>query len=332
MTVPAERAATQAARRQPLLVALGIAVTLALVAVAARAIDPAEVLDALRASDLRWLAPALGAFAAAAVLRALRWRALLVDAERPRFRDVAAAMLVGDLFNNVLPARAGEAARLLALHARSGTSRAQIAATVVLERVFDVLVLLLLLVLALPLLPEVTWLRAAAWLGAALGGGAVAAAVLLRVFGGRPLELLVRPLRLVPFLPHERIAAAPANAVRGLAGLRRPATAGAALALTAAAWGCAVVTAWLLTLAFDLGVPWPAALLVTVATALGMTIPSAPASLGVFEAAAVVALAAFGVPAALALSYALVLHALMFTSLVAAGLLVLARGGRPRPA
>ena len=301
---------------------VGIAVTAALVAVAARAIDPGEVVEGVRSSDARWLAPAVAAFCAAALLRATRWRAMFVAGERPRLRAVLAAMLVGDLFNNVLPARAGEAARVFALHARSGVSRAQIVATVVLERVFDVLVLLLMLAVALPLLPDVTWLRAAAWLGAAVGVAAVAAVVVLRVFGERPLRALLRPLRRVRFVPRDRLEQAPENAVRGLA------------ALTAAAWSCVVVCAWLLTRAFDLDVPPGAALLVTVATALGMTVPSAPASLGVFEAAAVVALAAFGVPAPQALSYALVLHALMFATLVAGGLAVLAWGrvsGLPRP-
>ncbi|HVM18205.1 MAG TPA: lysylphosphatidylglycerol synthase transmembrane domain-containing protein [Gaiellaceae bacterium] len=313
---------------------VGIAVTAALVAVAARAIDPGEVVEGVRSSDARWLAPAVAAFCAAALLRATRWRAMFVAGERPRLRAVLAAMLVGDLFNNVLPARAGEAARVFALHARSGVSRAQIVATVVLERVFDVLVLLLMLAVALPLLPDVTWLRAAAWLGAAVGVAAVAAVVVLRVFGERPLRALLRPLRRVRFVPRDRLEQAPENAVRGLAALTRPSVAAAAAALTAAAWSCVVVCAWLLTRAFDLDVPPGAALLVTVATALGMTVPSAPASLGVFEAAAVVALAAFGVPAPQALSYALVLHALMFATLVAGGLAVLAWGrvsGLPRP-
>jgi uncharacterized protein (TIRG00374 family) len=337
---PAEAAvAADASVRGPrrLAALLGLAVTATLVVVALRKIEPGDVLEALRASSLVWILPALGALALATLLRALRWRFLFVPETRPAPRPVLASMLVGDLFNNVLPLRAGEAARILALHARSRVSRAQIGATVVLERLFDVALLLLLLVAALPWLPEVTWLRAAAWLGAAVGVGAAVLVVLLAAFGDRPVQLLLRPLRRLPFLSAERWEQAPANVTRGLAGLRRPRVAFQALALTAAAWGAGICSAWLLMFGFDLELGPSAAVLVVVATALGMGLPSAPAALGVFEAATVVALAAYGIPAAHALSYALVLHAVSFVPLVTAGLLVLAFGSArpgaasPRP-
>jgi glycosyltransferase 2 family protein len=313
-----------------LLPLVGLLVTLGLVAVAARKIDPADVVEALRANDLRWLAPAFLAFCAATLFRALRWRSLFVRETRPGTRPVLASMLVGDLFNNVLPMRAGEAARLLALHARTGASRAQIGATVVLERLFDVAVLLLLLFVSLAWLPEVTWLRAAVWLALVAGGVAVGAIVALAIFGDRPLRLLLRPFRRVPFLPLDRLEQAPANATRGLAGLTDARVAGGALAFTVGAWTFGILAAWLLSLGFALEVSPLAILLVVVATALGMAVPSAPASIGVFEAATVVALAAYDVPAAQALSYALVLHALGFLPLVAGGLLVLLHGRRSR--
>jgi uncharacterized membrane protein YbhN (UPF0104 family) len=54
-----------------------------------------------------------------------------------------------------------------------------------------------------------------------------------------------------------------------------------------------------------------------------MILPSSPAALGVFEAATVVALKAFGLDDSLALSYALVLHALNLFPYLVAGPLVL---------
>jgi glycosyltransferase 2 family protein len=317
-------------RGRRVLTALGLLVTLALVAVAVRAIDLREVAEALRASDVRWVVPALLAFAAATLLRALRWRSLFVGATQPPVRPVLASMLIGDLFNNVLPARAGEPARMLALHARSGASRAQIASTIVLERLFDVSVLLLLLFASLPWLPQVTWLRAAAWLALVVGTVAVAAVLLLAFLGDRPARLLLRPLRFVPFLSPARLEHAPVNATQGLAALTDVRLAVRALVLTLGAWACGILSAWLLSLGFDLGVGPLAMVLVVVATALGMGVPSAPAAIGVFEAAVVIALAAYGVPAAQALSFGLALHALGFVPLVVAGLLVLAHGRRSR--
>ena len=52
---------------------------------------------------------------------------------------------------------------------------------------------------------------------------------------------------------------------------------------------------------------------------LGLILPASPAAVGVFEAAVLVALKAYGVPESRALSYALVLHALNFFPYIVAG-------------
>src|SRR5205814_6805198 len=123
--------------------------------------------------DLWWLVPALAALAVAVVLRAIRWRYLFAPETRPPFGATMRALLVGYFFNNVLPARAGEAARVVALHRSAGTSRAELAATVVVERIFDVLSLVVLLLVASPWLPRVGWSTSAYVFAAAVAGGSL---------------------------------------------------------------------------------------------------------------------------------------------------------------
>jgi glycosyltransferase 2 family protein len=312
-----------ASRARKVLVWLGVAVTLALVAVAVRAFDLGEVWQAVRASEGRWIAPSVALLAFGVLLRAVRWRALFVAETRPPLRPVASSLLIGYLFNNILPLRAGEAARLVALHARTRLSRTQIAATVGVERAYDVVGLLLILALAVPFLPEVTWLRAAAWLGAALAAALVLAVVVLFRYEERGVRVLLWPLRWLPLVSVERWEHAPRNAVRGLRGLTDPRMAAVVLGWTVASWLVLALSAWVLMLGFDLGLGPAAGVLVIVAIGLGMVIPSAPGAVGVFEAATIVALAAFGVAAAPALSYALVLHAVNFVPYILAGALVL---------
>jgi glycosyltransferase 2 family protein len=317
------------ARRRRLRRALlwsGVAITAALVAVAVVAVDPAEVWEAMRGSDMRWLVPALGVLALSVVLRAVRWRTLFVAGTAPPLGEVTRALLIGLFFNNVLPLRAGEAARLVALHARAGGSRTQIAGTIAIERVYDVAALLVLLAVSLPWLPDVTWLRAAAWLGAGLAAALVIAVLLLLRFGERGLRLLLWPMRWLPFMSVERWEHAPRNLARGLAGITEPRVAVVVFAWTAVSWIVLGASAWLLMLGFGLDLPPLAGLLVIIAVGLAMVIPSPPAAVGVFEAATVVALAAYGVAAAPALSYGLVLHALNFVPYIVAGLAVLGLG------
>jgi uncharacterized protein (TIRG00374 family) len=121
------------------LVAGGVVCTVVFGYIAVRDVDPAAVRDAFRQSDPWWIAPTLLVFAVSIFLRASRWQLLFEPGKRPPLGAVTNALLVSYLFNNVLPARAGEAARIVALHQSARTPRAETLATVVIERVFDVI-------------------------------------------------------------------------------------------------------------------------------------------------------------------------------------------------
>jgi uncharacterized protein (TIRG00374 family) len=223
---------------------------------------------------------------------------------------VTRALFVGYLFNALLPLRAGEPARILALNRRGGAALAESTATVVVERMFDVLSLLLLLFVLLPWLPALTWTGAAAALAAGLVVVLVAVVVALALDGERIASWAVRVAARLPGLTEERLAGPAEHALRGCAGLRRWRVAAAGFAWTTLSWLVVGVGYWLLAEAFDLDVPPAAGLLVVIAIGLAMVLPSTPAALGVFEGATVVALASYGVDESAALSYALVLHAL----------------------
>ena len=129
---------------------------------AVRGVALDDAADALADANLWWLVPSFAVFVAGVLLRGLRWWALFEADQRPPLREVTRALLVGYFFNNILPMRAGEAARVISLHARTKTPRAETVGTVVSERVFDLLALLAILFAAYPWLPELSWLRAAA--------------------------------------------------------------------------------------------------------------------------------------------------------------------------
>jgi uncharacterized protein (TIRG00374 family) len=307
------------------LLAIGLAVSAVFAYFAVRDVHLGEVWDALGKCDYWWLVPGFGALAAANVVRALRWQYLFSPETRPPFRPVLSAMLIGQLFNNVLPARAGEAARVVALSQSARVSRAETAGTVVIERAYDVLSLLVLLFILLPWLPHVSWLRGAAIFAIALFAGLAAAFVVVAVWRERPVRFLLRPLARLPFVAHEQTEAAAANLVHGLAGLRRARLALVAMVLTTLSWAMVGISSWLVLRGFDLGreLSPVAGILVVIAIGLALILPASPAAVGVFEAAVLVALKAYGVPESRALSYALVLHALNFFPYVIAGVLLL---------
>lgn len=283
---------------------------------------------ALRTSDYWWLAAALLAFGMGILARALRWRSLFAHGRRPPLGPVANAMLVGYLYNNILPARAGEAARVVVLTQRTSIAPVEIVGTVVLERLYDVLAILVIFFATEPWLPHVSWFAAAAIAAIVLASLIAAAAIVLAVYGDRPLRLLLRPLGRLSLFSGERLERTLAELTHGLSGLRHPSLALEAFVWTIAAWLLTALSAYLVTLAFHLHLPFACGVLVAVAIGLGMILPSPPAAVGVFEGAALIALSAYGVPHSSALPYAVVLHLVNFVPFVLVGVILLRYNAR----
>jgi glycosyltransferase 2 family protein len=242
------------------------------------------------------------------------------------------ATLIGYMANNVLPLRAGEVVRVYVVARRWSRSGALsmgqafwlVLATLVVERIFDSLTLVLIigvLILLVPVPPALEW-AAGVLLAIDVAGIAVlvtaarapelAHRLLARLTGGWPA--LER--RLLPLLE---------TALRGLEGVRTPRHALPLAAWTVVAWTVPAVAAWAMLRAMHLELPLVAGWAVLAAAGVGISLPSAPGYVGVFHAAVALALGIFGVAPATAVGYALLLHASQFVPVTLIGWAALVR-------
>jgi glycosyltransferase 2 family protein len=302
---------------------VGLLVSLVFMYFAFRGIDLGDIRRALGESNWWALLPAVAVLAVAIIIRVIRWRILFPLEWRPSTRNTTNAMLIGYLFNSILPARGGEVVRVLALNQRAGTPRFVAFGTVVAERAIDVLVLLGLLFIVSPTLPSADWLPRALGLSALLFGATVVLFVAFALYGERPARFVLRPLSLLPRMSRDRTELAAANLVRGFAVFRRAAIAVPAFTLTAVSWVLIALASWICMKGFHLEIGFSAAILVVISVNLAMILPSGPAGLGVFEAATIVALLPYDVDRPTALSYALVLHALNVFPFIIVGFIAL---------
>ena len=187
----------------------------------------------------------------------------------------------------------------------------------------DSIALLLLLFVAVPFAPPVTWLRGATLLLAVLATGLLVMLVAFRRYGTRPLRFSLRPLAKLPGFSPARIELAAAGILRGLSGLRSPSVAFASFSLTLIYWLGFSFSFMLALRAVGLELGLDAGILISVATTFSLLLPSLPASIGIFEAAVLVALAPYGVDDAQALSGAVVIHVLTFVPFLILGPLAL---------
>jgi glycosyltransferase 2 family protein len=261
-------------------------------------------------------------------LRARRWRPIL-DPVVPNlpFGKLWRATAIGMMINNVVPARAGEIARALALtHEAPEVPLSAALASLAVDRIFDALVVLLLLIaaMALPGFPAdvhfggVSAVRAAAVAAAAVG--ALLAVLYAIVFFPGWLIGVFEPLarRLAPRL-ETRGRAALLQFSAGLSVLRNPRRFATVLLWALAFWLCNALGFYVGFVAVGIHLPFTAALFLQGVIALGVAVPAAPGFFGIFEAFGVVGLGLYGVSATRAVAWAIAYHIASFLPITLIG-------------
>jgi glycosyltransferase 2 family protein len=322
--LPSSRAGSS--RRTLIQRILEIFVSLAFLALALQGINLHALAAALGRANYIWLLPAILITLGILVVKGVRWQLLFHPEYHLPFAPVFTALCAGYLASNVLPARLGEVVRVLLLTSEEPVGVARTVSTIVVERLLDVLSVMIILLLLLPFVtlpPAMT--RAAQGLGiVALVGSALL--LLLSFWKERVLSWTRSVLRHIRFLDRPAIYQALGHLIDGFATLRGKL--GLELvAISLLSWFGSVGVAWCVAQAFAMSVPVTAMAFAVVVVALGMIVPSSPGYVGVFHYLVIVALAPFGVPKDTALSFALVWHGLNYVELSVVGLVALAIHG-----
>lgn len=261
-------------------------------------------------------------------LRAIRWRVILEPvAPGQPLGALWRSTAIGMMANNVLPARAGEIARAYALTKQTNVPFATSIASLAVDRLFDMLVLLLLAVVAFvdPVFPREARI-AGQTMGNLAQGSIVFVTVLLAAlyalafFPGKIVQLFELFARRVSPTIEERGKVVLIGFSKGLSVLRSPGHFSAVLTWTVAHWLLNAFAFWLGFKAVGIALPFSAALFLQTLIAVGVALPSAPGFFGFFEKLATVGLGIYGVGADQATSWAIGFHILSFIPITLIGL------------
>jgi uncharacterized protein (TIRG00374 family) len=315
---------------------LGLVVSLALLYWVLHDVSLSEVWGHIRAANLWLLTLAVVVQTAAFLIRAARWKVFLKPAlAEPSFDARFASTCIGFMANNLLPARVGEFARAYALSRSQPITASASFGSLVVERLFDALTLALFL--AAPLF--MPGFRVAPGLGDEVIGklflvlvifGGAAVALLLLIFRPDLVGRIFRSTvgRLLPKKAAEAIAEMFRSFIEGLGAMRSPRLVVAGFVWSLAHWLWGALALYIGMLAFDITEPgFLGAVFLQGVMAFIVSVPSSPGFFGLFEASARIALSPFGVPAGLALSYALAFHITTFAPVTVLGLFYLGRLG-----
>jgi uncharacterized protein (TIRG00374 family) len=305
---------------------LGIALSLICLVLVLWNVDLREVLTALKQANYAWFLPASLPFAGTIISKVLRWQ-LLFPGEYKRIRreKLFSALMISYALNTILPARLGELARAYVIGETEGLSKSLALSTIVVEKVFDILTLLLFLVLLLPFVSLPSWVQRPALIMAPLFLCLFAMIVALTYQRERTLSLASSILKHIPRLDGERILNSLGSALSGLDVLRSPRRHICLWGWSLAVWGTGALFIFFVMIAFHIDAPPSAAVLVLCVTSLGMTVPSSPGYIGVYHWLIVSTLIIFNVDRELALSFAFALHAVTFLPLTLLGIFYMLR-------
>lgn len=309
-------------------IALGFALSAALLYWALHKVDWALFAADIRASDpVYWLLAIVASFLTFP-LRARRWRTILDPVERklpfgPLWRSVA----IGMMANNVLPGRVGEIVRAYALTRELPRIPFTTSlASLVVDRIFDAVVTLALLVVAMmdPAFSTTTNLgdKTVGRLVAIVTAVVIAAfaGLYFAVFRPRLVEALAAgSVRLIAPRFEPRVKALIQPFIAGLAVIRDAKRFAAVFFWTTAQWMLNGAAFWFGFMAVGIDIPYTGALFVQGIIVIGIALPSAPGFVGPFEKAAQLALGAYAIGISQAAVWALGYHVLTFIPITLAG-------------
>jgi uncharacterized membrane protein YbhN (UPF0104 family) len=257
--------------------------------------------------EIAALIGAIALYALATVVRSERWQRLLEDeGAKPHRADTYALTVVGYMGNNVLPARAGDAIRVVLMAPRAQTSNRTVVGTLVAERLLDVAVLLVLfVVVGYGLLGEV-------------GGNSVELIALVAIVGISAAAVGWRFVR-----KNEKLHGMLAPIASATLGLRRAHHGLRLLGMTLVIWAIEAGVWMAVGAAVGFGMtPIEGLYLVALASVFSM-IPSGPGYAGTQDAAVAIGIKAIGGTGGIKVGYLLMLRFVIVVPITVLGLILM---------
>jgi glycosyltransferase 2 family protein len=303
--------------------ALGLLVAVPVLAFMFFRTDGTETLDALGEANYAWIPAAVALLIAAIWIQAVRWRYLLkplVDISPVRLYPL---VFIGHLGNSILPLRAGDILRALILHRREGVSRAAAFGTIVVEHILDgiMLVGLLMIFIASANTGERLWTLAI--VSGVVFGAAGSVLIAAAIWRERTEQLAERAVSKLPERWRGKLHRWISSFLAGTRAFSSLEAVVVVFATTAVFWLILAVVYMIVGEAFHLDEGFGTYLGVTAAANLAFSVPLTQGGVGSFEFLVQQVLIFADVDEAVAAAYALVLHALIIVSMVAAGLVSL---------
>lgn len=299
---------------------IGVAISVLFLMYAIRGQRLPEVWEGLRHANYLWLIPGIVVYFGAVWLRTYRWKYLLRPIKSIPVRTLFPVVTIGYMGNNIFPFRAGEVLRAYVLKRKERVSASASLATILVERIFDGLTMLVFVFAILPLVPTNQFLSQLLPFMSLFFFGALLVFLLVASSPSR-VEKVSRWVvgRLVVARLREQALGLLAKFVEGLQVLRSGRDMLFIMGISILLWLAEAWKYWFVMQSFDFDQPFYVLVFTCAIVNLATSIPSTPGYLGTFEVAGIESLVLFGVARNIATSFMLALHAALWFPITALG-------------
>ncbi|MEM7331503.1 MAG: lysylphosphatidylglycerol synthase transmembrane domain-containing protein [Chloroflexota bacterium] len=308
---------------------IGVLISAIFLWLAFRGLDFEEAWQNAQNANYLWLIPSVGVYFIGVWVRTWRWDFMLRPLKHIPVARLFPVVVIGYMGNNIYPLRAGEVLRSYVLKQREDIPMGASLATVVVERVFDGLVMLMFVFAALPFAPipgqlfqQTVIFASFAFFTALIVFFAIAA------FPKRFLKIATWVTH--TFLPkkvHAPLLDFTERFLNGLESLRNFRNVLMIFFTSIIIWLLETVKYWFVMQAFDFSVTFFALMLMNGIVNLATTIPTAPGYVGTFDLPGIAVLTQYGVPENIATPYTLVLHIALWLPITLLGGIYMLREG-----
>lgn len=314
---------------------LGVLLSALFLWLALRGLHLEDFWSTVQKANYIWLIPGVLVYFIGVWVRAWRWHYLLKPIKEIPTKTMFPITTIGYMGNNIYPARAGEVLRAVILKRKEGVPVSASLATIIVERIFDGVVMLAFVFVNLSELAKLT--GASGFVGniqqvAIYGTGVFLGALLVFLLAAMFPQVTSKIgtwfiERVLPKSTHEKIGGIMHKFLEGLASLRSPFNVLMVFFTSVLIWLLETGKYWFVMHAFDFEVSFFALMLMNGIVNLATTIPSAPGYIGTFDAPGIAVLTAYGVSQASAAGYTLTLHVALWLPITLLGAYYLAREG-----
>lgn len=291
------------------------------VAVALRGLDLWQVWQDVKTANYWWIIPGVLAYFVGVWARTWRWHYLLRPIKPISLTSMWPVVVIGYMGNNVYPFRAGEVIRAYILKKKEGVSISASIATILVERIFDGLVMLLFVFIALPIVPGLpAWLKQTVILASLAFFGALVAFLVIAARPETSRKLCQWGIgRFAPSSMQPHLLGLADRFLQGLSSLANLRDILMVFFTSVVVWLLETVKYWFVMHAFQFTVSFFVLMLMNGVVNLATTLPSAPGYIGTFDGPGIEILKVFSVNPTVAAAYTLVLHAALWLPITLLG-------------